>query len=142
MDSKRIAKNLTETRKVALEFADLLKPGDIVFLQGEMGAGKTSFVQGVFSYFDSLRRVISPTFVILKSYEIDKNGINYFNHIDLYRIENETDIQSLGLEEILYEKNSVSFIEWPERISMIKNSYIVHIKKLDNDTREINIRKI
>ena len=110
---KYIVKNLEETEKLAIEFAKTLKKGDVVLLNGDLGAGKTSFTQFVFKYMGVKQVVNSPTFAVLKSYE--SNGI-IFNHIDAYRINTEEAIEC-GFDEVLSSKDSITFIEWSQNIA-------------------------
>lgn len=110
---KYIVKNLEETENLAIEFAKTLKKGDVVLLNGDLGAGKTSFTQFVFKYMGVKQVVNSPTFAVLKSYE--GNGI-IFNHIDAYRINTEEAIEC-GFDEVLSSKDSITFIEWSQNIA-------------------------
>jgi len=106
-----------ETEKAGELFASDIKPGDIVCLYGELGAGKTTFVHGFVKGLGFEDRVMSPTFTIIRTYQ--KNNIKKMScyHIDLYRLDGKINIESLGIDEILSDKNSIALIEWPERIS-------------------------
>lgn len=99
-----------ETKKIAEKFSKQLKPGDTICLYGNLGAGKTTFVQGLVTRLGIKKRVISPTFVIIRSY------LEVFYHVDLYRLNEERDIEGTGLLEILDEKSSIVAIEWPEKL--------------------------
>ena len=133
---KYIVNSLEETKKVAEELAKSLKMGDVVLLNGDLGAGKTTFTQFVFAYLGVTQVVNSPTFAILKSY----SGKFTFHHFDTYRISTEEAIES-GFDEVLNDKNSVIFIEWSENIkALIPNKVIeINIKRLNDSTREIEI---
>lgn len=133
---KYIANSIEETRNIAETFAKSLKLGDVVLLNGDLGAGKTTFTQFVFAYLGVTQVVNSPTFAILKSYD----GKFRFHHFDTYRISTEEAIES-GFDEILNDKNSVIFIEWSENIkALLPNNVIkINIKRLSENTREINI---
>jgi len=128
--------SIEETKKVAEKFAKTLKLGDVVLLNGDLGAGKTTFTQFVFAFLGVKQIVNSPTFAILKSYE----GKFNFHHFDTYRISTEEAIES-GFDEVLNDKNSVIFIEWSENISPLlpKNVIEINIKRLNDSTREIEI---
>ena len=133
---KYIVNSLKETEKIAKIFAETLKLGDVVLLNGDLGAGKTTFTQFVFAYLGVKQVVNSPTFAILKSYE----GKFSFHHFDTYRISTEEAIES-GFDEILNDKNSVIFIEWSENIKSLlpKDVIEINIKRLNENTREIEI---
>tara|TARA_B100001175_G_C19503456_1_gene639526 strand:+ start:262 stop:708 length:447 start_codon:yes stop_codon:yes gene_type:complete len=94
----------------------IIKPGDCIFLYGEIGVGKTTFVRLLINNYESennlnLSEVLSPTFNIVFEYEIKNFTIK---HYDLYRLKNENDIKNLGMFENL--KYNITFIEWPELI--------------------------
>lgn len=126
-----------QTEKVAKDFAKSLKPGAIVALYGNLGAGKTVFFKGLAVGFGITRRVTSPTFVFLKTYNIGKYSIN---HIDLYRSVNVTDLSEIGLEEI-FESKDITVIEWADRLegNLPKKRIDIHIKPLDENKRKIVI---
>ena len=144
MDKKIITKSKHETQELGLKFAKELKGGEVVLLYGDLGAGKTTFVQGLARGFGITERILSPTFVLQRIHKIQKRGIGELNHIDLYRIENPKDIDSLGLAEILDEGNSITVIEWADRIKNFPDrpGYKIYFKHLDVDKREILIQKI
>ena len=90
-----------------------LKPGDIVLLFGDLGAGKTTLTQGICHGLglDKGEYIRSPTFTLVNSYL----GNIPINHIDLYRLDSFSEVEALGLEEILFS-NSVSIVEWAEKL--------------------------
>lgn len=135
---KYIVKSKIETRALAEKFASKLKNGDIVCLNGDLGAGKTTFTQFVFSALGVKDSVNSPTFSILKIYQGDKFKLNHF---DTYRITVEEAIEA-GFDEILEDQNSITFIEWSENISsLIPSKHIdVNIKIIDENSREFEIK--
>ena len=105
-----------QTEELALKFLNKLKPGNKVFLYGEMGVGKTTFVRYLINGFQKknklrLTEVTSPTFNLLSEYSINNLTIK---HYDLYRLKNEREIDSLGLFE--EERDSIILVEWPEII--------------------------
>ena len=104
-----ITKSFEETQQLGMDFAKTLKPGDVVCLHGDLGSGKTTFVQGVAKGLGNTKQIISPTFIIMRTYK------NMY-HIDLYRIENENDINGIGLLDLIKEQDRVILIEWPEKI--------------------------
>ena len=133
---KYIVKSIEETRVLAENFSQTLKLGDVVLLNGDLGAGKTTFTQLVFSCLGVKDVVNSPTFAILKSYQ----GKFTLHHFDTYRITTEEAIEA-GFDEILEDRNSVIFIEWSENIAPLLpiNTKVVNIKLLDCETREFEI---
>ena len=121
-----ITNNLRETQKLAENLVKRLKKGDVLTLYGNLGSGKTTFVQGLARGFGIKKRIISPTFIIVRSYELkiknQKSKIKnanqnskLFYHIDLYRIETQNDVKNLGIEEIVSGKDIV-VIEWAEKM--------------------------
>lgn len=124
---KITTKNLDETEKAAKDFVDSLnalsKDGQlregavVVGLHGDLGSGKTSFVQGIAKAFGVKDNVISPTFVIRKTYDIKKHDkFKKMVHIDAYRLERPDEILPIGWREVTADKNNIIFIEWPEKI--------------------------
>jgi tRNA threonylcarbamoyladenosine biosynthesis protein TsaE len=101
---------------VAKELIDLIPQPVFVAIQGEMGAGKTTFVQHILRCLGIERPDGSPTYAIIHEYH-NKAGIKVY-HLDCYRIENEQDILQLGLDE-LFEENAYFFVEWPDKIEKI-----------------------
>ena len=105
-----------KTEELAGKFLKILKPGNVVFLYGEMGVGKTTFVRYLINGFQKankleLTEVTSPTFNLLNEYQINKIKIN---HYDLFRLKSSEEIKSLDLFEDTL--NSVTLIEWPQII--------------------------
>lgn len=115
---KKITKTAQETHFEGEAFAAKLMPGDVIALYGDLGSGKTTFVQGVARALGLTQRIVSPTFLILKTYTLPQstNNIEMFYHADLYRIAQETSQENVGLREILQSTTSVTVIEWPEKI--------------------------
>src|SRR3990167_10943543 len=125
-----VTKNSEQTQKVGQEFAARLnlvqgstltkKGAFVVALYGDLGSGKTTFTQGLAEGLGIKRRIISPTFIIVRNYELgiknqELGRINLY-HIDLYRIESEEDVESLGIEEIVKDPRNVVVIEWAEKL--------------------------
>lgn len=131
-----VVNSIEETKKVAEEFAKTLKLGDVVLLNGDLGAGKTTFTQLVFSSLGVKEVVNSPTFAILKSYE----GKFSLHHFDTYRITTEEAIEA-GFDEVLNDRNSVVFIEWSENIKPLLPSKAIkiNIEFINENTRTIEI---
>ena len=110
--------SIRELEKIADKIKKILSLGDVVFLYGEIGVGKTTFARLLINSFENEKKlkkseVLSPTFNIVFEYEIKELTIKHF---DLYRLKNNNDIKNIGLFENLEE--SITLIEWPE---LIKN---------------------
>ncbi len=126
--------SLAETNDLAIKFAHKLKKGDTVLLNGDLGAGKTTFTQCVFRALGVKEVVNSPTFAILKTY----HGKYTLHHFDTYRISTEEAIES-GFDEILDDRDSIIFIEWSENITPLipKKTITVNIKSIGETERVI-----
>ena len=127
---------LKETEQLANDFAAKLNGGEVVLLNGDLGAGKTTFTQFVFKSLGVKQVVSSPTFAILKSYD----GKFKLHHFDTYRITTEEAIEA-GFDEVFQEKDSIIFVEWSENIaSILPNKTIkINIKYLSETEREFEI---
>jgi tRNA threonylcarbamoyladenosine biosynthesis protein TsaE len=101
-----------QTRRVGIRLGGLLKSGDVVCLQGNLGAGKTTFVQGLAQGWGSLDAVSSPTFILVNIYRRADETQLY--HLDAYRIDSVPEAEELDLDSILMSGPLV--VEWPERI--------------------------
>ena len=132
-----ISKTTEETFIIAKNFAQKLSAGDIVLLKGDLGAGKTVFVKGVTEYFSGGKTIaISPTFLIVNVYDTTPQ----IYHFDLYRINDVSELDSIGAEEYLYG-DGISFVEWPERAEgyFPSSAKIIEIKKINDTERLIRI---
>jgi tRNA threonylcarbamoyladenosine biosynthesis protein TsaE len=134
-----------ETRSIGKRFAEKLSPGDIIALEGDLGAGKTEFVRGVCAYFSVHDIVSSPTFTIMNQY-IGTNPEDAeiaLYHIDLYRIQDEKELLEIGFSECMSDENVIKFVEWPEKAGseMRKTDWNVLIKTIPDQEEErlINI---
>ena len=104
----------SETKKLAAEFARRLHGGEIIFLEGDLGSGKTTFVRGVAEAFGYTDLVRSPTFTIVNRYFIDHLILKKILHVDLYRLKDTSELTALALEEELKRPDTVAFIEWSD----------------------------
>lgn len=128
-----------KTKRLGKDFASGLKAGDIVFFNGNLGTGKTTFIQGIMSKFGINRFVRSASFMLVNEFET--KDINLY-HIDLYRL-GKTNIHDLGLDEYLFGKG-ISLVEWSERLTDCKNQkrWEINIEYVDENTRDINIKRV
>ena len=133
-----------KTEDKAKNFASLIvgfKNSLLINLIGNLGAGKTTFVRGLIQELGFDEFVKSPTFTIVESYESD--NLKVF-HFDLYRIEDDRELQAIGVEDYLTEENAITLVEWPEKSKRYFNNpdYIIELNHCDNDEKRlINIIK-
>ena len=128
------------TKELAKDFSDYLKGGEIIFLYGEMGVGKTTFVKYLINQFQIKKNlqtteVTSPTFNLLNEYEIDDLIIK---HYDLYRLKDKYEIKNLDLFD--KNQNTITLIEWPELIN--KDNLNKTIDLIFNYENELNNRSV
>ncbi|HAH51698.1 MAG TPA: tRNA (adenosine(37)-N6)-threonylcarbamoyltransferase complex ATPase subunit type 1 TsaE [Balneola sp.] len=129
--------SVNTTIKYGREFAESLNIGDVVCLEGDLGAGKTHFVKGVASYFGiNEEKVNSPTFTLINEY----SGDIPIYHFDCYRIKSFNEAIEIGIEEYLYG-DGVSIIEWPSKIKDLipDNAIKIEIKHTGASERSILI---
>ena len=103
--------SVEETWALAAELAKELRPGDVVCLEGELGAGKTTFTQGLAAALGVPGRVTSPTFCIVQEHRGERA---FLVHMDLYRLRGEEDVEAVGWEDYL-SRGAIVVVEWPER---------------------------
>ena len=104
-----------QTRRVGMRLGAFLQTGDVICLQGELGAGKTTFVQGIAQGWGSLDPVSSPTFVLVNTYRRPDKEMLF--HLDTYRLVSDQEAEELDLEEMINKGPLV--IEWPERVKTL-----------------------
>ncbi|MCX6746441.1 MAG: tRNA (adenosine(37)-N6)-threonylcarbamoyltransferase complex ATPase subunit type 1 TsaE [Candidatus Parcubacteria bacterium] len=150
---KYISKTEKDTYKIAANIARKLKGGEIIALEGELGAGKTTFVKGLAKALGVKQHVTSPTFVLMKIYEClasakagrnPKSEIRNLVHVDCYRLDEPQELFYLGIEEYLNKKDTVVVIEWADKIKSYLKKFkkIIWIKiKEKNNQREFNFLK-
>lgn len=169
-----ITNNSKETQKVGEDFVQQAQRSDlsrlqgqalqrkhafIIALHGDLGGGKTTFTQGIARGLGIKRRIISPTFVIVRQYNLrdysssgaqrsrevikadssrQARTINFY-HIDLYRVESLKDIEMLGIEEIINDPKNIVVIEWAEKIKDLlpKERIDIHFEYISDDKRKV-----
>ena len=125
-----------DTLNLGKKIGDVLKPGDILLLVGDLGAGKTTFTQGLAEGLGVDEFVNSPTFVIINEYF---SGHLPLYHMDLYRLEDEAQLYDLGVEEYFFG-NGVSVVEWPEiALSLLPKAYTRLTFLREGQGREVKI---
>jgi tRNA threonylcarbamoyladenosine biosynthesis protein TsaE len=139
---EKIVHSPQQSEKIARQLAEKLNPGDVVALYGELGTGKTFLVKAICRFFKMNQEATSPSFTIINEY-FNQRGL-YIYHFDFYRLENEAELQNLGLDEFFYA-NYICMIEWPEKIQnyMPESRWEVYLDFVDDEpqARKIRIEK-
>ena len=164
-----ITENFKETQKIAGVLARQIiqKLSDdkalVIGLEGELGAGKTTFVKGFAKALGVKEKILSPTFVLMKFYRIRKSAIQslensrarsrgsrvtriadfqFLIHIDAYRLKDHRDLIPLGIKEMLSNPENIVLIEWSDRVAKIlPKKYIqIHFDHVNENTRKISIK--
>jgi len=130
--------------KIAQELSDTVggKTAIVLGLQGNLGGGKTTFLQGFAKGLGIKEKILSPTFVILKRFQVPGFRFQDFYHIDCYRLKNEKDILELGFNDIIKDSRNIVAVEWSEKIKKVlpKSTIFIKFKFIDNKTREISFK--
>ena len=126
-----------ETRAIAAALAAALRPGDVIALSGDLGAGKTCFVQGAAAALGVTERVTSPTFILLREHQ----GRVPVKHLDVYRLSNLQELTDLGFEELL-DPSSIVFIEWGDAVGpLLPDEFLeVELRGDADDERAIDVQ--
>jgi len=138
--AKIITHSEKETIKFAADLAKKLKGGEIIGLIGDLGAGKTVFVKGLAKGLGIKKTIISPTFVLMKIYSLSEKQEKIKNlvHIDVYRLPKPEDIITIGASEYWQRSDTVTVIEWADKIKKVLPPQTKFIKfKIKKETREI-----
>ena len=104
-------KNEIETTEIGAKVASCLKGGEIIYLKGELGTGKTTLVRGALNKLGFVGNVKSPTYTIVEPYSVNNHVIYHF---DLYRLDDPEELESLGIRDYC-DGQSICFFEWPEK---------------------------
>ena len=130
-----------QTKKIAIDFAHTIQGGEVILLEGDLGAGKTTFVQGLADALGYKGPVRSPTFSLVNIYPTTHATIKKIVHVDLYRLTNETELHPLALEEWMNQKNSIMLVEWPSAFTVFLNNNFTKItfETLSETQRAITI---
>ena len=144
---KFLSNSEKETFNFAKKFATKLQGGEVLCLIGDLGAGKTAFTKGLAAGLEIKNIITSPTFVLMKNYEVRSKGVSQkvkikrLAHIDAYRLENGEQLEGIGVEDYFNDDKCVTVIEWADRVRDIwpKKAQVIEFKILKNDKREIKI---
>ena len=145
MKKNIITKSDKETFDFAKDFSKELKGGEVVFLEGDLGAGKTVFAKGLSEGLGYEKNVSSPTFVLMRIYELGKNKkIKTICHVDAYRLSSEDELLDIGIKDYINEPETVVIIEWSERIKRKIADKVIKVKiSFKSETsREIKISNL
>ncbi len=132
--------NESETIALAKKLAPLFRPGDLVILKGELGAGKTAFVRGLAEALGLDREAVnSPSFTIVNEYP----GERPMYHLDLYRINDPTELDEIGWDEYL-QRPGLIVVEWGDKAGdyLPSQYYVISFQIIDEQTREINVSHV
>ncbi|HOU21758.1 MAG: tRNA (adenosine(37)-N6)-threonylcarbamoyltransferase complex ATPase subunit type 1 TsaE [Kiritimatiellae bacterium] len=130
---KHETKSPAETQALAADLAAEMPPGTVLCLHGELGAGKTCFVQGLAKALGVRRPVGSPTFTLINEYR----GRLPLAHVDLYRVRGAGDAFALGLEDYLFHFRGIVAIEWAERIAELLPAECWHVRLEPGATEDV-----
>lgn len=130
-----LSRSRLETRKIAAVLAKeilskvlRLKSALVLALSGDLGAGKTTFIQSFIKTCGVKKRITSPTFLLIRSYKLKAKSYKLIYHIDAYRIKKPKELLDLGLQEILNNNKNIVLIEWPEKIRKFLPRQTIWIK--------------
>ncbi len=146
-----LTQSASETKSLGAKVASGLKPNNtkatVIAISGNLGSGKTTFVQGFAEGLGITTRIISPTFILMRSYKVEnKEGFNTLYHLDLYRLEGDVKSQvlNLGFEEIIQDPKNIVLIEWAEKMEngFSWDTWIEFQRKTENERLVIMKDKI
>jgi tRNA threonylcarbamoyladenosine biosynthesis protein TsaE len=127
-----------QTRQIGMRLGGALQAGDVICLQGDLGAGKTTFVQGIAQGWGSLDSVSSPTFIIVNVYR--RNDKARLFHMDAYRLDSTPEAEELDLDAMLFQ--GPLLIEWPERMDgLVPPEHLwIYLEHIAEQEREMKFR--
>jgi tRNA threonylcarbamoyladenosine biosynthesis protein TsaE len=140
-------KSAEETKKAgmtlgkSLEIEPLKEKAFILALEGDLGAGKTTFIQGLAEGLGVKENVLSPTFVILKEFSLSLENYRHLYHIDVYRLKNSEELLELGIEDLINNPENIIVIEWADKVRDILPSDVswLRFKNEGEENRNIKI---
>lgn len=117
----------------------------VLALSGDLGSGKTTFVQGFAKGLGVSSRIISPTFILLRQYDLSNSKKGKFFHIDLYRLDKNVgdELSNLGFREMVSDPSNIVAVEWAEKAKSVmpRNTYWLGLEGRDDNTRKISLPK-
>ncbi len=140
LDMKFVTKSPEQTEKLGEDFAKNLKPQDVVFLIGNLGSGKTTFTKGIARGLGIKNRILSPTFVVVRSHSTSNENIQTLYHLDLYRLKDEGEVLNVNLTDYVNDEKGIVVIEWPEMSQEIVKKNVWKVKfEINENERSIEI---
>lgn len=142
-----ITKNQFQTKKIGEKLAkkilrsELKKTAFIIGLNGELGSGKTCFLQGLAKGLGIKAKILSPTFIIFRKFKVQSPKFKFFYHFDCYRLQKPKDILALGFKKIVSDPKNIVAIEWADKVKKVlpKNVLWLKFKFIDKNRRQIKI---
>ena len=131
-----------ETQRLAKKILKQMKGKNVLALYGELGSGKTTFIQGLAKALGIKKRLVSPTFILMRQYQLPKGDIyNSMLHLDLYRVKSADDLRSIDLDEIVNNPKNLVVIEWAEKAKKIlpQNRLDIKFTITGENQREITL---
>ncbi len=131
-----------DTRALVQRIAAMLRPGDVVLLHGDLGAGKTTMVQGIGAGLGVREQAQSPTFSLVIDTPLPDGTI--MRHIDLYRLDDPHELDTLGFEDLSSDERAIVLVEWPERAAdRLPDAYLlIDLRPIGADRRAIAVRAV
>lgn len=129
-----------ETKELAVKIATKIKKGDVIALYGDLGAGKTTFTRYLAEALGSVSRVQSPTFVVARRY----GGSIPIQHLDLYRLTSEDELEDIGISELLADEEGVVIIEWPQVAEKFlpESTIRIYFEYVEENERKIKVQNL
>jgi tRNA threonylcarbamoyladenosine biosynthesis protein TsaE len=133
-------------KQFGAELAGTLSAGDVVLLNGDLGAGKTTLVQGIAVALGIIEAVTSPTFTLVAEHPLPEpvRGVERVYHLDLYRLSDSHELESFGYDDYLAPDRAISLIEWPERAAdwLPDRATLIEISHLGENRRAVTVRNL
>lgn len=136
---KHISNSEQETFDFAKAFAASLKGGEVIGLCGNLGAGKSVFARGLAAGLGIKKKITSPTFVLMNVYPVKHANIKFLCHIDAYRLKGEADLAAIGALDYFGRADTITLIEWADKIKGLlpKGIRLIKLNNLDKEKRLI-----
>jgi tRNA threonylcarbamoyladenosine biosynthesis protein TsaE len=146
LEGERIIAGADAMQAFGAELSVALAPGDVLLLHGDLGAGKTTLTQGIARALGVRGPVTSPTFTLVSEHRLPKpvRGIERLYHLDLYRLNDPDEIETIGYDEYLAPPDGVTIIEWPERAGdwLPDRALIIEIERAGDERRSLRMRRL
>ena len=141
-----VSEDPERTREIGMHLGRGTRPGDLILLHGDLGAGKTTFTQGIARGMEIEEPVQSPTFTLVNEHDgraSDGSPLRLY-HLDLYRLAGEADLESFGFEQYLAPVDGVAVVEWPERAAAVlpEAFLLVRLEPIGGDARRVVVEAV